>query len=520
LEVLLLGKKIFTAVLAFALAIMTLFGGEGKYASRFGASFGEAAPSEEAAVGFSPLHDIPAPTGDDVTVAGITDTRSLRKIMPYFLLLGEAVSRDIALADSRVDIARGLSLIGNADVFLDAADSVAVCSTPGPGGKFYASLSVDGKKFDKLTADGGVMKLEKWDGANVPSGVDAWAVKPSAPEIANKTFYMTRRNAEGRDAVNIASGAKEIGEMTESARNPKKRLSVTRLTDGENFVAMNFANRLKIMNGLSIGRAETSWSLKDKLLEIRSHSDMYGFIASRLAGRTFSPGAAPTLGDGAVAFFAAVDPAFCLSVLFPAAPDPVKEAIGQWGVPQEFAAGIEAVLQNCRISAVAVAKGETLDTAYLVIETEARGSLAMLYMIAAAMSAEMEDVSAVQLAGWDSAFEMRLDPHIKMIAAWHEGMVLLGIGEAASFGKQADVSAVAVPAPDASRVSAFTAASRILEVKVPGRDETVRDMITRYLNSLNMPEALRDMAWLDKIDRLDFADFLGGGCEINITFKE
>jgi hypothetical protein len=99
-------------------------------------------------------------------------------------------------------------------------------------------------------------------------------------------------------------------------------------------------------------------------------------------------------------------------------------------------------------------------------------------------------------------------------------VLLLGLGEAASFGKQAGVYAGAVPPPDASRVFALTAASRILEVKMPGSEKTVRDSIERYLASLNLPEALRDAAWLDKIDHLDFTQFLGGNGEMNITFKE
>jgi hypothetical protein len=273
------------------------------------------------------------------------------------------------------------------------------------------------------------------------------------------------------------------------------------------------------MDGLSISHAETSWSVKDNLLKIHSYADMYESIAARLAGRTFSPKAAPTLGDGEIALFAVVDPAFFLSVLFPAAPDPIKAAIGEWGVPQEFAADVEAVLKNCGISAVAVAKGEALGTAYLVIDAEARESLDKLYLAAATLLTELEAVSPVSIDGLDSAFALRLDQPFNLIAARHEGMVLLGFGEPASFGKQAGVPAGAVPTGGASGVLTMAASSRILEVKVPGSEETVRNRIERYL-ARNIPEALRDMAWLDKIGRIDLTQFLDGRGEINITFKE
>jgi hypothetical protein len=503
-----LGKKIFTAVLAFVLSAITMFGGAGKYIL----SSAAAAPKEEKAEVFSPERALPAFPGKDMMVAGITDKMSFRKIMPYISLFGKAISQDAALADSGGEIAKWLSLIGYADVFLDAADSIAVCVPFGD--RFYASLSVDGEKFDKLTAGGGPMRFEKWNGAKVPAGGDAWIVKPSSAETAGAPFYMMRWNAGKRDAVNIASGAEEIGEMAEALKNPGKRLRVTRLTEGRNFVAVRSAKRRE-MDGLSISQAETSWSVKNNLLKIRSYADMYESIAARLKGRTFSPKAAPTLGDGEVAFFAVVDPAFCLSVLFPAAPDPIKAAIGEWGVPQEFAADVEAVLKNCGVSAVVVAEGEALGTAYLVIDAEARESLDKLYMAAETLLTELEAVSPVSIDGLDSAFALRLDQPLNLIAARHEGMVLLGFGEPASFGKQAAVSAGAVP----TGVLTMAASSQILEVKVPGSEETVRNRIERYL-ARNIPEALRDTAWLDKIGRIDLTQFLDGRGEINITFKE
>ena len=510
-----LGKKIFIVVLVFALVAITAFGGAGKYVL----PSGEAAPREDTAEVFSPEQAIPASQSTNLRIAGIKDTRSIRKMMPYILLFGEAISRDLTLGGGGEDIAKGLSFIGRTEVFWDTADSVAVSVVSDD--RFYASLSVDGEKFDKLMQGGfgGLLTLEKWDGAKVSYGRDAWIVKPSSPEITGGPFYMTRWSAGGRDAINIASGTEEIGEMAEAVKNPEKRLRVARLTEGENFISANLENRMEI-GDFSVGQAETSWSLKDNLLEIRSYSDAYEPIASRLAGRTFSPEVAPTLGDGEVALFAAVDPALCCSVLFPAEPDPIKKALGLWGVPQEFSADIEAILANCRISAVVVAKDQALGTAYLAIETEARGSLDMLYMLAQSMLAEMEAVNPVQLGGWDSAFELRLDSQLKAIAARREGMVLMGLGEAVSFGKQAGVPAGAVPPADASRVFAVTAVSRILEVKAPGSEKTARELIEEYLASLNLSEALRATAWLDQIDRLDFTHFLDGRGEMNITFKE
>jgi hypothetical protein len=514
-----LGKKIFTAVLALVLAAMTAFGGAGKYAPYFGASSAEAAAKKI----FSPEYAIPvASPGSDAIVAKIADMRSFVKIMPYVSSFLQAASGDVlpmaGLRLNRGDIADWFSFFRRTDAFWDAADSAAVRVTPGGG--FYASFSVDGKKFDKFAASG-PMKLEKWDGAKVSSGADAWILKSSQPEIAEERFYMTRWSAGERDAVYVASGAEEIGEMTEAANDSEKRLSVTRLTEGENFVAMNLVKPME-MNGLLLNKAETSWSVKGNELAIRSYSDMYEPIASRLAGRAFSPGAAPMLGDGEAVFFASVDPAFCFSVMFPTEPDPIKKVVELSGIGPNYRALFEGILRNCRISAVAVDKGQTLDAAYLLVESEARGELEILpeilYTLAKVMFAGLEEVS-IQLEDWNVAIGLKLDPQFNVIMAWREGMLLLGIGETASFGKKAVVS-VAVPPPDASRVLALTSSPRILEVKPPGLEETLRDLIEKYLAKQNMPEAFRDTAWLDKIGRLDFAHYLGGNSEINITFKE
>jgi hypothetical protein len=530
-EVRSLVKKIFIAVLVLALAVISVLGIK-KYAPRFGAPAGDVAPKEETtatsgiekAEVFSPKYAIPSasPNGGMV-VAEIADTRSLRKIVPYALLFLETASGDVTQADSRLnreDIAKGLSFLDKTEDFLDAAEGVAFYAASAD--KFYVSLSVDGDKFDKFaeSGDGSLMKREKWDissDANASAGRDAWILKPSSPEISEEPLYMTRWNAGGRDVVNIASGAEEIGEMTEAAENPEKRLRVARKTEGENFVAVNFPEPVEMMGGLSFAQAETSWSVKDNKLEIRSYSDMYAPVAARLTDRTFVPGAVPLPGDGEVALFASVDPAFCISASFPTEPDPIKKAFDLWGasIPPQFTANIEDVLRNCRISAVIVAKDQSIDTAYLVIEAEARETLDKLYELARLLAG-----SPVQLDGWDSAFELNLDRQFKTIMARHEGMILVGMGEVASFNKKAGVSAGVVPPPDASRVLALTATSRILEVKAPGTEETLRNMIEKRLASRNVPEALRNIARLDRLERFAFTHSLDGKGEINITFKE
>jgi hypothetical protein len=529
-----LAKKTFIAALLLVLAAIVVFGIK-KYAPRLGMPWGDVASKEETAASpgaeraevFSPEYAIPSvPPEGEMMVVKIADTRPLRKIVPYVSMFLETASGDVTQADSRLNrlnrenIAKGLSFLDRMNDFLDATESLAFYVTSGD--RFYASLSVDGDKFDKFAASGGggLMKREKWDispNTNVSSRRDAWILKPSLPGIAKEPFYMTQWNAGKRDVVNIASGLEEIGKMTEAAENPEKRLRVTRSTEGENFVSVNLAEPMKIRDEFSFSQAETSWSVKDNKLEIRSYFDIYAPIAARLAERTFAPVAVPLLGDGEVAFFASVDPAFCISVSFPTEPDPIKKTLDLWGasIPSQFTANIEDILRNCRISAVIVAKDQAIDTAYLVIEAEARDTLEKLYELAKLLMG-----SPVQLDGWDSAFELNLDARFKTIAARHEGMILFGIGDAASFNKKAGIFADIVPPPDASRVLALTATSRILGVKAPGMGETLRDVMEKRLASRDAPEALRNMVWLDKLERFAFTHFLGGKGEINITFKE
>ncbi|MDR0652180.1 MAG: hypothetical protein LBG12_02625 [Synergistaceae bacterium] len=506
-----MGKKIFTAALVIILVAIAAFGVK-KYVL--------SPEKETAAKVFSPEYAIPSAAPDEgAVVVKIIDTRSLRRIVPRVSSYLETNSEDIT-RDRLRDIAKGFSFLDKANAFLDAVDSLAVSVTP--DGEFYASLSVDGEKFDKFAAsdDSSFMRLERWDGANIPSGGDAWILKSFPPEIADKPLYMMRWRVGEQNVVNIASEAEKIGEMTEAAGNPEKRLNVARKTEGENFVVLNLREPVE-MNGFSLSHAETSWNVKDDGLEIRWYSDMYAPIVAHLTERTFSPGAVPMLGDGEVAFFADIDPAFFISASFPTEPDPIKKALETRGasIPPLFAAGVEDILRNCRISAVAVVKGQAIDTAYMVIETEARGSIDKLYGLARLLAG-----SSIQLDGWDSAFEVKIDPRFNVIAAQHGGVVLLGIGNAVSFGKKARVPADVVPPPDTSRALVLTATSRILNVKAPSMDETLMDAIKKYQSERNTPVALQNIELLDRLmDRLDrfaFTQSLDGRGEMNITFKE
>jgi hypothetical protein len=505
-------KKFFTAVLAFVLM----------------------ATAASGAKIYAPEDAMPAVPGDEeILVVKISDARSLPVVAPFASYLAEELgSAGEEWGAAQMDIyaiSKALSFFGKARDFLDASESLALLAASGSAARFYASLSVSGERFDKLAAGKGPgrVRLEKWNAPEVPAGAEGWALKSSAPETPGGALYMTRVKAGARGAVNIASDKKAAGEMAAASKNPEKRLRISRKTDGENFVRISLLKPFETngeKKGFSPGRSEISWNVTDGGLNVRSNLEMLERAAERVAaGRvsagTFSHETVPILGNGELVTFASVDPALFLYAALPNEPEPIKFAAEQCVgfLPSLSEADLESVLKNCRISAAVVAKGETPDAAYMVLETEAGEAVDRLFEAFAALLD-----SPVSLSGWDSAFEFDLGQGLKAVAAKKGGMFLVGLGERSSFGRRASIPADIIPPPDASGGLGFAMTRRLLSLRAPWIEGTLEEALEENLGEWDIPEELRDFLRrrLDELDRFVLTQSSGGGGEMNITLKE
>jgi hypothetical protein len=329
---------------------------------------------------------------------------------------------------------------------------------------------------------------------------------------------MTKRVNGGGTLVNLASGEEGIGRMMEAAGDASKRFVPVRNTEGPNFYLLKLPE--SVGEGVwKLSESELSWAFSENALRLRSYSDLFGEVASSLASRDMTSEKLPILGTGDIAFLATVDIGFLFRVFLPNESDPVGvilEKAKAGAIPAEIVSEMNAILSQSRLSAVIVANGAEVGSAYIVLDTAAGGSVDKLYGLASFILG-----GGTALEGWDSAYPIPLNAKTKALLARKGGRVMFGFGDIENYRQAVEISRDVEEAASFDNVIGYYVSVPRLSAMKEG--ELARPFIEGWEKGMEqpgIPGELFESASLDIIDTLRLRQNLDGHGEIDIIWKE
>ena len=174
----------------------------------------------------------------------VGDTASLSSAVSFVsAVLGrteDAPMPDAIPGMSSSNVGRTVEVLNTIRDFIDASSSIAMLATATSDdvSGLYVSMFVDDGKFDPLvkSGDGRAVRVEEW----AERGGDAWIMRPSGDAASADVLYVTRARAGDKSVVNIADDPKSIEAMSQAAASPARRLTVSRRTEGPNFISVKF----------------------------------------------------------------------------------------------------------------------------------------------------------------------------------------------------------------------------------------------------------------------------------------
>jgi hypothetical protein len=470
---------------------------------------------------FAPEDAIPATASQASLFMKVGDTDSLSSAVSFTARLIE-FAKDLPTVDAgRGDdpeaIGRAAAFMMSMKDFIEAADEIALYATSGDVSGFYVSMFVDDEKFDPLvkSGDGRVVRVEEWDTRYGGEG-NAWILRPGDGAVSGDSLYAARTRIGDRSVVYMAGDENSIGVMSKAASDSEKRLKVDRRTEGPNFIRVDFDEPIEA-NGLKLSEAETSWANLDDRITLEVFSDLYKDVEDRLASRDFAPNPVPMLGEGEVALFADIDPAFFIYTMFPNEPDPVKSFFDDFGmgIPSQFAGDLIDILKRCRISAIAVTKGDAVSTAYLVIDTAALGAVDKFFGIGRLF---LRGERALE--GWDSAFNMPTGIEMSALVARRGGTILIGAGDFSEYEKTLEVSGDMGRIASRSNVLGIKVDKGALAVKEGVMAQVLSEALAGGMRRAGDFAALAEIAELDKLDDFSLTQTLDGRVDIDIKLRK
>jgi hypothetical protein len=301
--------------------------------------------------------------------------------------------------------------------------------------------------------------------------------------------------------------------------DPSKRFAIERHTEGENFARLKL-KRDEPPGGADSITGELSWNRTGGEVRIRTFTDVadYWMRNDTPASITdFVPSEPVIAGEGDLAFFSCIDTLFACRVAFPGEKDPISYIVDKFlfrEIPVMFKGGLASILKRSRIYAAATVKGDVLNTAYLMIESDARTAVNMLYGLASFALGP-----SVEIDGWDSAYVISSgDKDVGSILGRRGDFIIFGVGGPAGYGTSRkpppEIKKIASP----SNAFGISVSSAILTAKISGTGETVGQLMEKSLREDGT--ALDVTANLEKIDSFSLTETPDGRGEMYITLKE
>jgi hypothetical protein len=500
-----LGRKV-TAVIAALLLI-----GVGVYVVS-----NKTSPGVPGGEKISPRMAIPSIDGSGAHLyLEVTDTQSLASIVSF-------TSRMIAKSDELAipgadapNVVKAAVILGEVKDFIDASKSVALCATSDDVEGLFISMFVDDAKFDPLVAsgDGREVRAEAW----TERGADSWILRRSSDgETSGDALYVTRRRVGGESVVNMSNNAQSIDAMSSAMLGQSARFATERRTELPNFFRMKLTEPV-VAEGLKFTEAEASWNRAPDLVATQWFSDLYAGVGERMASRDFSPAAPPLLGKGEVALIASLDPAFFIYTMLPGEADPVGSFFKRFvsgGSALPFAEDFEAIVRQCRVSAAIVTSGNSVETAYLALDTKATGALDKLFGMAGMFLG-----AGMELNGWSTALSIPSGGGVKVLLARRDGIVVLGVGEFGKYGVSMDVPEYARKIVSSSNAMGVYVNPSRLDVSEGALAEMISNSISDAVKQSDAFDILKDWFDLDNVDNITLTQEMNGRADVNIILR-
>jgi hypothetical protein len=437
-----------------------------------------------------------------------SDTRTLSYLLSR---VAESASRTAArdlpgMADSPDMLERAGLLVYLGD-FIGAADEMTVYSPFDGGNRTYAAFAVDSAKLDALMSGAPERRFRVADRPDERPGGDSWTLETPG----GSSLYAMRRRLGERSLLCASNSEEGLREMERAAADTSARFSPQRKTEGQNHVSINFAAPV-LGRGFSLREAEASWNTDSEGIRVRYFTDLSTLGANVPQKSDFIPETVGLFGEGRPVLFATVDPAYLLRTAYPDAADPVKtalESIKARLTPVIFS-DIEAILKNCRLSAAVVAKGGSIDAAYVILDTDELEALGKIFSFSGMFLTKTAGPD-----GWET-YNLPMK-NGRAFAARMGRFAMLGLGDARVYAARRELPDDIAGMFDASCGAGFFASSELLSLRAPGIGKTLDDVLAeRRPGDSEGWAALA--ASLKNMERISVTHSTNGRGDINITF--
>ena len=384
---------------------------------------------------------------------------------------------------------RYLDLTKRAAVLVVSGDNAGRSGQP----EIFLSFIPNAEKFDAYLAS--TTDLQKWETDKAGAKGSAWIVGGDA---GSADLYMLR-TGDGENVVLVSDSEKGIERMLEAKRKPEARMEIKRFNQGPDYLQARLPVAVKDTGEEKNAFAELAWVEDERSAHLQIHTDIYSVMTGRSVPKSGLEGKdLPLLGSGDLALVAAIDLPFACFSVFPAEEDPVGRALSffEGELPEMYLSDIKSIVEQGRVSAVIVADPATGEpnTAYLVLETKAKGAVDRYYGLAGFF------MQPVALEGWDSALSMSIGLPQNPIVARRGDIVLMGIGRPEDYAVAAtvpkDIADFAAP----HDLMNFVATSSLLKASGSSLGRTLQ----KQLIGADVPAEVIETLGIDELDAVQF----------------
>jgi hypothetical protein len=423
------------------------------------------------------------------------------------------------LGDENFDMTRIpeiLGVIGDVSGFMNGVKDMAML-VKSPDMTGHLAFITDDGNFDKFISPEGIgRRAEKWETALG----DGWKIQVSDPMNPRATDICIVRKKTGADNLVMISSEEGAGEMAAAADDPSHRFTAFRRTDGRNFISMRLSMPVGVLSAPRPIFAEMSWTTGENVTNVKTYTDAYETLKSKMGGSGLKNADFPLLGNGDLMAFAMADiPFFCFSA-FPNSEDPVQTfldmALARSGGGEEaagaFMGDIKALMSKGRISMAAMTAADSGKPGQLCFFLESGDGAAINKLFSMATLAFNKPE---QIEGWDSAYSMSMGPNLSLVFARKGDAVMIGTGNASDFANSARLPEEAKGIVGAANLSSFFVSSKVLDAYEVFRGESVQEA----LRKAGMPESLWELSGLGEVEAIRLLQSELGKSEIDVYWK-
>ncbi|MDR3255495.1 MAG: hypothetical protein LBT31_07985 [Synergistaceae bacterium] len=358
--------------------------------------------------------------------------------------LSRLISRsfDLSMVPSAVE------LLGVLTDFVDGTEEIALL-VKHLEKSVYLSFLANDEDFDKFISSpaGSTRRAELW----TTDRGQGWRMsfgEQSMDILGDQIFFYALKKPFGKsNLVMLANSEEGLDSMISASGGDSFASRGVRHTLGEDYIQVratpSVPGWMKWLAGRGPLVTEMAWTSSGKKTDIETYTDAYKGMETNFRGSGITSAPLPVLGDGNLAMFMMTDIPFLCYSLFPDRVDYVQaflDLIDEYSrdgtaVPAALARDIKALLSECRVSVAVISDGDKEpNQAYALIESASAATLDRLFIMAQLLIKKPANID-----GWDTAYSSSLGPKGSLVLARKANTVLVGVGDAAAYGRLANI---------------------------------------------------------------------------------